>query len=91
MISMEEGQRPISGDRRVSVEIVGEKVLPLNPKGLRMSPEGYLCLEDRPAAPSALPEQSRTQGDLKIVVVVGLLHANGVLQRLSEAATDVTR
>ena len=93
LTDVREGSRP-SGARKVRAKIFGKEAFKLSsPKDengsdqISVVPEGYLtasCL--RPVAEDEVVDAidvESTPDEIHIVVVVGLLHANGVLDRLS--------
>lgn len=76
-----EGTRP-SGDRKVTAEIEGKNAFTLDEMNIFVADEGYLMTlgmteETYPTIPTNLCDD-----DISIVVVVGLLHANGVVDQL---------
>ena len=108
IVRVEEGTRPVSGARRLSVWIQGEDVLRVDSETLVATDGGYLvartmaCSEEWAAAvlsSGSLVDQSQqaaaasdsngqcdpeNSGSLRVVSVVGLAHANGVLERCIE-------
>jgi hypothetical protein len=89
MIKLVEGTRPVSGDRKVNVQIEGEESFLVNENELSISREGYLIAfnvhGDNGSINDEEMEHAETlncDADINIVVVVGLLHANGVIDRL---------
>ena len=77
-----EGARP-SGDRKVTAEIVGKNAFTLDEENIFVADTGYLMTsgtteENNPLAPTS----HHCDDDISIVIVVGLLHANGVLDQL---------
>jgi len=92
MVELVEGTRPVSGDRKVNVQIQGEEPFFVNESGLSISKDGYLvaaCVqkmtdgdEDANGCEKTLNCDDNDEEDINIVVVVGLLHANGVIDRL---------
>jgi hypothetical protein len=76
-----EGTRP-SGDRKVTAEIEGKNAFTLDEKHIFVADEGYLMTsgiaeETCPIIPANICDE-----DVSIIVVVGLLHANGVVDQL---------
>jgi hypothetical protein len=85
IIDLVEGQRP-SGDRKIGVRIEGRNTFFVDEKKLAISKEGYLVASGvgKEITESMINNAPiDNQEDLNIVVVVGLLHANGVIQRLA--------
>ena len=91
--ALTEGTRPVSGDRRLSVEIEGgDSFLVDDEDGISLSQEGYLvarhpphcersCGNDR--GRNGAEEEGAVDRDVTILAVVGLGHANGVIDLLS--------
>ena len=93
MIKLVEGTRPVSGDRKVSVQIEGVESFLVNEDELSISREGYLIVSNvhGDIASSEVEcvdykENLNCDEGIDIVVVVGLLHANGVIDRLVASA-----
>ena len=90
MIELVEGTRPVSGDRKINVQILGEEPFLVNENELSISKEGYLvasCVQEMTDGHEDVNGRGETlkcddNDDINIVVVVGLLHANGVIDRL---------
>lgn len=86
----EEGTRPVTGRRRLIVHIVGEEELELEPQSLRGDPGGFLVgraapLRDGLDGPGGTGGGQRgSESGARVVCVVGLAHANGVLARCAE-------
>ena len=104
------GTRPVSGDRKLEVWIVGEEPLRIDQESLAPTDGGYLAARVAPGdeADHELPDMAG-DGDpsqaivaaaagrasdardasapaVRVVSVVGLAHANGVLSRCAERA-----
>jgi len=90
-----EGSRP-SGARKVGAKIIGKESFDLSLSkdsdgndGISVTPEGYLTasnlipINEYETAPNV--EVMDSPNEINIVVVVGLLHANGVLESLSRS------
>ena len=94
MIQLVEGTRPVSGDRKVNVQIEGEEPFLVNEDELSISREGYLIASNVHNGDNISSEDEcvdytenlNCDEDINIVVVVGLLHANGVIDRLAVAS-----
>ena len=95
MIKLVEGTRPVSGDRKVNVQIEGEEPFLVNEDELSISREGYLIVSNVHGDVGSSEEIEtdiedaaalNCDEDINIVVVVGLLHANGVIDRLAASA-----
>ncbi len=90
MIKLVEGTRPVSGDRKVNVQIEGEEPFLVDENELAISKEGYLVAsdvqiggdKDADGQEETLNCDDNEEDVNNIVVVVGLLHANGVIDRL---------
>lgn len=91
MVQITEGLRP-SGARKVNTQIKGEanQFVLTSPNDVLVSPEGYLMAPRNQLLPAATMEGTTTAATrkederVKVVVVVGLLHANGVLNLLGK-------
>ena len=91
--ALTEGTRPVSGDRRLSVEIEGgDSFLVDDEDGISLSQEGYLVARHPPHCESSCgndrgrngaEEEGAVDRDVTILAVVGLGHANGVIDLLS--------
>jgi len=89
LLETKEGNRP-SGDRRISCKIEGGEKVTLDEGNASLRNEGYMVMEKRKLSLDSSPVvvESCEKLDvkpIKIVVVVGLLHANGIIDRLSES------
>jgi len=86
LTGLTEGQRP-SGARKVSVSIEGRDSFTVNEGDLSVVEEGYLVASniqsDDVTTSSDKKSYTSTEEDIKIVVVAGMLHANGIIDRLS--------
>jgi hypothetical protein len=86
----EEGTRPVTGRRRLVVHIVGEEEVEVDPHSLRGDPGGFLVgrvspLRYEPDGRGEAEDGPRGgEGGARVVCVVGLAHANGVLARCAE-------
>jgi hypothetical protein len=88
---LQEGNRSVSGDRKVSVNIQGGDSFIVNESSLSVSDDGYMIatpvetMDGREVGlfpcSSELNEYSEA---IRIVVVAGLLHGNGVIDLLSK-------
>ena len=86
IVDLKEGKRPISGDRKIGVTIEGgyEFLIDDETSSISVSEDGYMIakrwenngLNNKPA-------QSTDQW-VRVIVVVGLLHGNGVVKLLSK-------
>ena len=85
-----EGKRSVSGDRKVSVSIEGGESFIVDASRLSISSDGYMV-----ATPNVKPNRREeanysrsskeiTKEKIRLVVVVGLLHGNGVVDLLSK-------
>jgi len=84
---LKEGLRP-SGDRRINVKIEGGDAFIVDENNLSVSKDGYMVAkqveptvvdsDDYDDTPSTIREEGR-ESSIRIVVVVGLLHANGIV------------
>lgn len=91
IVELEEGKRPVSGDRKINVSIQGGESFIVDDSNLSVSDDGYMV------ASSVLPvsvgdairilstDEGATEKNVRMVVVVGLLHGNGVVDLLSKA------
>ena len=108
IVRIEEGVRPVTGDRRLVVWLVGEEPLAIDDRTLHPTGAGYLSAEAAPcdevdfeiahgtishalvggtrALPWALPEVAgdASGSAVRVLSVVGLAHANGVLARVAD-------
>lgn len=98
VLGVEESTRPVTGARRLVVHIVGEETVALD-DDLAPSEGGFLVGRARPAdgdaaRAGAWAVDARVEGDggerapeceSKVVCVVGLAHANGVLDRCAQS------
>jgi hypothetical protein len=91
VVDVKEGKRPVSGDRRLSVALRGGESFIVNDSSLTVCDDGYMIASD--VDPQCLEHVISTLGEknaidtddkVRIVVVVGLLHGNGVLSLLSK-------
>ena len=90
VMKINEGQRPISGDRRLSVSMRGGDSFIIDESNLSICDEGYMiasavethCLEHVSSALDTINDNNDEV--VRIVIVVGLLHGNGILSLLSE-------
>ena len=93
IIDMKEGKRPTSGDRRIGVRIKGGDSFTVDESSLSVR-DGYIVAHNvKPTASnndadSALDVDSALSSEsdgerVRMVVVVGLLHGNGVVDLLS--------
>jgi len=86
---LREGTRPVSGDRKINVSIQGDDSFILDDSSLSVSSNGYLVAENvKPVvvcdAENVLSPQKGSEESVTLVVVVGLLHGNGVVDLLSK-------
>lgn len=90
VVDVKEGKRPVSGDRRLSVTLRGGESFVVDDSNLKVCNDGYMmasavepqCLEH------VFPTQNNSEDNdhkVRVVVVVGLLHGNGVLALLSKS------
>jgi len=89
LLETKEGNRP-SGDRRISCKIEGGEKVIVDEGNASVRNEGYMVMEKRKLSLDSSPVvvescEKRDAKKIKIVVVVGLLHANGIIDRLSES------
>mmetsp|Transcript_15776 Transcript_15776/g.21927 ORF Transcript_15776/g.21927 Transcript_15776/m.21927 type:complete len:90 (-) Transcript_15776:1544-1813(-) len=86
LTGLTERQRP-SGARKVLVSIEGRDSFKLNESDLSVVDEGYLVASnvqsDDVTTSNDNKSYTSTDEDIKIVVVAGMLHANGIMDRLS--------
>ena len=85
---LEEGERP-SGDRKINVCIQGGDSFIVDESNLSVSNDGYMIASkiepmDANGVYGVLSSQKETVESVRIVVVVGLLHGNGVIDLLSK-------
>lgn len=92
LTNLVEGTRPVSGDRKVGARIEGRETFVIDEDKLAISKEGYLVVSDISCEVGADDCRDKCDDgvsmvkggeDIKIVVVVGLLHVNGVIDRLA--------
>ena len=91
--ALTQGTRPVSGDRKVNVQIEGEESFLVNEDELSISREGYLIASNVHGDIASsedecvdYEENLNCDEGINIIVVVGLLHANGVIDRLVASA-----
>ena len=90
VMKINEGQRPASGDRRLGVSMRGGDSFIIDESNLSICDEGYMiasavethCLEHVSSALDTINDNNDEV--VRIVIVVGLLHGNGILSLLSE-------
>ena len=85
---LKEGQRP-SGDRKVNVSIQGGDTFIVDESNLSMCSDGYMVAPKvKPIDDSnvnlVLSSKEESRESVRMVVVVGLLHGNGVVDLLSK-------
>lgn len=100
VIEMVEGKRPVSGARKVTVQIEGKDSFVVNETNISVVKEGYLVTLFTSAISMALggdsplaafqAQDDKSTKDIHIILVVGLLHANGVLDCLSSNYNKAT-
>lgn len=86
---LKEGKRPVSGDRKVSVSIQGGDSFVVDESNLSVSDDGYMVVTNVlpkviDDADNVLSSQGESVENVRMVVVVGLLHGNGVVDLLSK-------
>ena len=101
IVRAELSRRPVSGDRRLEVWLCGEEPLRIDAPTLAPTGGGYLaarvtagCEEDHEQLATAARDAPDADGSgvreggpaVRVVSVVGLAHANGVLDRCSASA-----
>merc|ERR1711862_211560 len=88
---LEEGRRPVSGDRRIAVAIEGLESFVVNDANLSVADDGFMVVSSEGLSVADEGESNKSELDYKVrlVVVVGLLHANGVIDLLSDAIKGV--
>jgi hypothetical protein len=80
-----EGNRP-SGDRKVTASIDGKEAFTVNEDDIFVAEEGYLMTSNVNEEEDTFVCTNPDNDDaINIVVVVGLLHANGVIDRLGSS------
>ena len=97
LINLQEGQRP-SGARKVLVEIEGKESFQVDEgKFISANQDGYLVMassngecQDSDMRVKSSEETSTDSKKITILVVVGLLHANGVIDYLSNEECRAT-
>merc|ERR1712194_821090 len=87
---LQEGTRPVSGDRKLKVAIRGGDSFMVEESSVSVSEDGYLVakdvspiLDNVETVPLSVGSSTKT---VKMVVVVGLLHGNGVVDLLSKSS-----
>jgi Lon protease-like protein len=88
IVELKEGKRPISGDRKIGVTIEGsdEFIIDDELSSISVTEDGYMIAKkwdnnDDLSKPSI---QRKSDEWVRVVVVVGLLHGNGVVKLLSK-------
>ena len=98
VLRAEEGERPVSGARRLAVWIQGEEALDVQPPSVRPAAGGFLlgtigCGDEHGGIADGTdsipvdagdPERQPSSKRASVVGVVGLAHANGVLAYAAE-------
>lgn len=85
IIEKEEGKRAVSGDRKVNVIIEGGDSFVVDASHIFISNHGYMISSQNTVTDGKevdKPESGKKQ--IRLVVVVGLLHGNGVVDLLSK-------
>ena len=87
IVELKEGKRPISGDRKIGVAIEGGEEFTIDDasSSISVTNDGYMVAKQWDS--NDLSESNQYYGDdewVRVVVVVGLLHGNGVLKLLSK-------
>jgi len=86
-----EGHRPVSGDRRINVKIEGGEAFIVDENNLSVSNDGYMVAKqveptvvdsDNVNDDTMSTSEKGGESSIRIVVVVGLLHANGIVDLL---------
>jgi hypothetical protein len=99
IVNLKEGKRPVSGDRKIGVTIQGGDEFSIcDESSISVTEDGYMVANDIPVtkceiigAEKSIPTQ-QLRGEekeciddwVRVVVVVGLLHGNGVIELLSK-------
>jgi len=86
---VQEGKRPVSGDRKINVSIQGGDSFVLDESRLSVSDDGYMVANnvkpiDVSDVDNVLSSQEDSAESVRVVVVVGLLHGNGIVDLLSK-------
>ena len=99
IVNLKEGKRPVSGDRKIGVTIQGgDEFRICDESSISVTEDGYMVATDVPVTKGesiydekSIPtQQLHGEGKecsndwVRVVVVVGLLHGNGVLELLSK-------
>ncbi|KAL9188504.1 hypothetical protein ACHAXT_006882 [Thalassiosira profunda] len=89
ILSLTEGKRPVSGDRRIGVRIEGGDSFVVDESNSSVTRDGYMIAtnvrQTSDMDDGEPPGQERSATSVRLVVVVGLLHGNGVVDVLSKA------
>jgi hypothetical protein len=95
IVRVEESTRPVTGARRLVVHIIGENPLRIDNASLAPTAGGYLaarvaeCSEEEAQGADSIPTPSALSAasapPVRVVSVVGMAHANGVLDRCALA------
>lgn len=87
VVSVAEGTRSVSGNRKLTVVIRGEGTVHVDDTTLRAAASGYLVASAAPAPDDDTEAWVNDDDDrpVRAVCVVGLAHANGVLDRVGLA------
>lgn len=86
---VKEGKRPVSGDRKINVSIQGGDSFVVDESHLSVSNDGYMVANivkpiDANGVGNVQQSEEESAESVRIVVVVGLLHGNGVVDLLSK-------
>ena len=88
IVGLTEGKRPVSGDRKIGVQIegVGEFLIDNELSSISVVDDGYMVAKKWNMNDLGVAIKSDDKW-VRIVVVVGLLHGNGVIKLLSKGST----
>lgn len=87
VVELKEGKRPISGDRKIGVTIEGgeEFIIDDESSSISVTEDGYMIAKKWDDNDDfSKPSIQRSDEWVRVVVVVGLLHGNGVVKLLSK-------
>lgn len=87
IVELKEGKRPISGDRKIGVTIegAGDFTIDDESSSISVTTDGYMIAKKWDSVNlNSIPAGSDDDDWVKVVVVVGLLHGNGVVKLLSQ-------
>ena len=86
IVDLKEGKRPVSGDRKIGVTIEGGGDFTIDDESssISVTEDGYMIAKKWDSINLSSKQIESDHDWVKVVVVVGLLHGNGVVKLLSK-------